>query len=69
MHHNHHTGLQWLSRQSSSMQEFHKILEYLKFIHIQAKPPVLKQMSGADADTIFVSDEQTPKGESQSTLS
>lgn len=45
--------------------------QYLKFIHTQAKPPVVKQVSGADADTIFVSDEQTPKGEkkSQSTLS
>lgn len=37
--------------------------QYLKFIHTQTKPPVLKQVIGADVDTIFVSDEQTPKGE------
>lgn len=40
--------------------------QYLKLIHIQAKPPVLKQVSGADTDTIFVRNEQTPEGEKKS---
>ncbi len=36
--------------------------KYLKFIYVQAKFPVLKQVVGVDADTSFVRDKLSPVG-------